>query len=217
MTFQKNDFIEIDFTAKTKDGNIFDSTIKENIDNAELKIQAKPFVFSLGQGMFLEGVEDFLIGKDENQKEHKIELSAENAFGKRDPKLIQTMPLKLFREHKINPIPGFSLNFDGRIGKILSATGGRVKIDFNNPIAGKDVIYEVNVLRKIEDLNEKISSFTEFLFKRKIDFEIKDKKLILEVEKPLIQFAQMFADKYKEIFDLDLEVKEKEIEKTDKN
>lgn len=89
-------------------------------------------------------------------------------------------------------------------------------VDFNNPIAGKDVEYKIKVLKKVEDLNEKIKALIEFLFKRDLKFEVKDKKLIIEVEKPMRQFVEMFAIKFKEIFDLDLEVKDIEEKKVEK-
>ena len=206
MTLKKKDFIEIEFTAKVKEGDIFDSNIKEDLQDKDIKTELKPFIFSLGEGMFLKGVEDFLIGKDIG--EYDIELTPEKAFGKRDANLVQMMPTRIFAEQNVNPIPGVMFNFDGRIGKILTVTGGRVLVDFNNPIAGKDVEYKVRVLRKIEDLNEKTKALIEFFFKRDLKFEIKDKKLIIEVEKQMKQFIEMFKDKFKEILDLDLEVKE---------
>ena len=206
MTFKKKDFIEIEFTAKIKEGDIFDSNIKEDLKGRDLKEEPKPFIFSLGEGMFMQGIEDFLIGKEVG--EYKIELTSDKAFGKRDAGLVQMMPIKIFAEQNINPLPGIMFNFDGRIGKILTVTGGRVLVDFNNPIAGKDVEYKVKVLRKVEDLNEKTKALIEFLFKRDLKFEIKDKKLIIEVEKPMKQFIEMFKEKFKEILDLDLEVKE---------
>jgi len=211
MTLKKKDFIEIEFTAKVKDGDIFDSNIKEDLENKDLKTEVKPFIFSLGEGMFLQGVEDFLIGKEIGK--HKIELTSDKAFGKRNPNLIQMMSIKIFVEQKVNPIPGILFNFDGRIGKILTVTGGRVLVDFNNPISGKDVEYQVKVLRKVEDINEKTKAFIDFLFKKDLKFEIKDKKLIIEVEKPMRQFIEMFKDKFKEILDLDLEIKEIEEKK----
>ena len=206
MTLKKKDFIEIEFTAKVKDGDIFDSNIKEDLEGRDLKTELKPFVFSLGEGMFLQGLEDFLIGKDVG--EYNIELTSDKAFGKRDANLVQMMPMKIFAEQNVNPLPGIMFNFDGRIGKILTVTGGRVMVDFNNPIAGKDVEYKVKILRKVEALEEKTKALIEFLFKRDLKFEIKDQKLIVKVEKPMRQFVEMFKDKFKEILNLDLEVKE---------
>ena len=148
MALERNDFIEIEFTGKIKDGDIFDSNIPEDIKKAKLSLQPKPFIFSLGQGMFLKGVDDFLIGKEIG--EYEIELQPENAFGKRDPKQVQIIPMKIFHQQKINPYPGAVFNFDGKIAKIISVSGGRVMTDFNNPIAGKIVTYKIKIKRKIE-------------------------------------------------------------------
>ncbi len=212
MTLQKKDFVEMNFTAKIKDGPIFDSNIAEDLKLAgiETKSPPKPFVFSLGEGMFLKSVEEFLIGKDPGK--YSIDLEAENAFGNREPRLVQVMPIKIFHEHKINPIPGVSLNFDGRVAKILSVNGGRVTVDFNHPLAGKAVVYDVNILRKVEDLNEKVSAFSNFLFGKDVVFEIKENKIIMELEKNFANFAKVFEEKFKELFGLGLEVKETTLE-----
>lgn len=208
MNLKKKDFIEIEFTAKVKDGEIFDSNIKDDLKKVNPDANPKPFVFCLGEDMFLKAVDEFLIGKEIGK--HKIELPPEKAFGKRDTKLIQMIPMKIFKEQKINPVPGIMFNFDNRIAKILTVSGGRVMVDFNNPIAGKDVVYDINVIRKIEDINEKIKSMINFLFRKDFKFETKNKKIILEVEKPMVKFVEMFKDKFKEILGLEVEVKELE-------
>ena len=210
--FRKKDFIEIEFTGRVKNGEVFDSNIKEDL--AELhaghshSIDSEPLALCLGEGMFLKSVEDFLIGKSETPATYEINLTPEQAFGKRDVKLIQKIPLRIFREQKINPIPGFAFNFDGRIGRVLASSGGRVIVDFNNPIAGKDVVYKIKILRKINDLHEKAKALIKFLFREDLKFEIKENKIILEVEKPAIEFVKLFKDKFKEMLDLELETKE---------
>ena len=207
---KKGDFIEIDFTGKVKDGEIFDSTKKEDlekINDGQSDSNTKPFTFCLGHEMFLKSLDEFLIGK-EIGKSHSVELEPEKAFGKRNPTLINKVPSRVFREQKLNPIPGISLNFDGQIGKILAVSGGRVIVDFNHALSGKDVVYDIKVLRKIEDLNEKVKALNDFFFKKDFKFEVKDKKLILEVEKPMVKMIELFKDKFKEILGLELEVKE---------
>lgn len=206
MTFQKKDFIEIEFTGKVKDGGIFDSNIKEDLEKLNPEAKPKPFVFCLGEGMFLKGIDEFLIGKEIGK--YNIELSPEKAFGSRVPSFIQMVPMKIFQSQNVRPYPGAVFNFDGRIAKILSVSGGRVTADFNHPLAGKEIVYEVKVLRKVENLDEKLKSFIEFIFRRELKFSVEGKKLIIEVEKELAKFVEMFKDKFKEIFDLDLEVKE---------
>ncbi len=218
MALKEKDFVEIEFTGRLKENKeIFDSNIKKDIEKAGLKTKPKPFIFSLGQGMFLKGVDEFLIGKKLGE-EYKISLTPEKAFGKRDPKKIKLFPISTFKQHEVQPFPGAVFNFDGKMAKVLSVSGGRVRVDFNNPLAGKDVEYTIQVKRKLDDLEEKIKAFSTFLFKKKLLFDIKDKELIMKVEKPMVKFVEMFKDKFKELFDLKLKVKEiqkksKEVEK----
>jgi len=207
MTLKEKDFIEIEFTGKIRDGDIFDSNIKQDIDGAGLKTPAEPFAFALGQGMFLKGIDDFLVGKEVG-KTYDVNLEAKDAFGERNPELMKLLPLNVFKQHKINPIPGAMLNFDGKPARILSVSGGRVRVDFNNPLAGKDVNYKIKVLKKLDKIDDKVNALNNFLFRKKFKFEIKDKKLILEVDKQFLKFVELFKEKFKEILDLDLEVKE---------
>jgi FKBP-type peptidyl-prolyl cis-trans isomerase 2 len=218
---QKGDFIEIEFTGKIKDtGEPFDSNKKEvlkELSPKEVDKKGKPFIFSLSNGMFLEGVDEFLQGKEPG-KEYTIELTPENAFGKRDPKKIERVPINVFKQNNLNPQKGAVFNFDNNTGKVIAVSGGRVLVDFNNLLAGKDVIYDVKVNRKVTDINEKAKAFIKFIFRKDIDFEIQDKKLILKADKQIKQFAEMLKDKFKEVLDLDLEVQDKDSsEKEEKN
>jgi FKBP-type peptidyl-prolyl cis-trans isomerase SlyD len=206
MSLQKKDFVEIEFTGRTEDGIIFDSNIQKDLNEAKIKSQAKLFTFAIGEGMFLKGIDEYLIGKEIGK--HKIELEPENAFGKRDSRLVQMIPIKQFHQQKINPVPGIVMNFDGRVGKILTVSGGRVMVDFNNPLSGKKVIYDLKIIRKVVDLNEKISAINNFLFQREFKFEVKDKKLIIETDSQMKRIVELFRNKYKEIIGLDLEVKD---------
>ncbi len=215
MEFKKKDFIEIEFTGKIKDGEIFDSNIKKDLEKTDLNVKPKPLIFCLGEGMFLEEIDNFLIGKD--IKEYKIELPPEKAFGNRDSKFVQMIPMKIFKEQKVNPIPGAMFNFDGKIAKILTVSGGRIMVDFNHPLAGKIVVYDIKVLRKIDDLNEKAKALTKFFTKKDFKLEIKDKKLTIHADKQFAQFLILFKDKFKEILDLELEVKEVEENPTKKS
>ncbi len=218
MTFKKLDFVELEFTGRLKNGEIFDSNIKKDLEELhsghDHPIEAKPFVICLGENMFLKSIEDFLIGKDIG--EYALQLTPEKAFGNRDSKLIMMIPMKVFREQRINPVQGDVFNFDGRPARILTVSGGRIMADFNNPLAGKEVTYKLKVNRKIDDINEKVKALLNFFFRRDVDFEVKDKKLVLNLEAPLKKFAEMFKDKFKELFNLDLEVNEIKEEKKEK-
>ena len=210
MMLQKKDFIEIEFTGRVKDSEVFDSNILEDIkklhEGHTHEIEAKPVIFCLGEGMFLKGIDDFLIGKEIGN--YQVELPPEKAFGVRLSQLVQMVPIKLFQSQKLNVYPGAVFNFDGRMAKVLTVSGGRVVVDFNNPLAGKNVVYDIHVLRKIEDLNEKIKSFIDFLFRREFKFSVQENKVIIEVEKQMSQLVEMFKEKFKDVFNMDLEIKE---------
>ena len=207
MPLKKKDFIEIEFTGKVKDGEVFDSNVKKEFDKLGSNTPAKPFVYCLGEEMFLKGVDDFLVGKEVGK--YEIELSPEKAFGKRNSAFIQLVPMKVFQEHKTAPVPGAMFNFDGKPARILTVSGGRVMVDFNNPLAGKDVIYDINVKKKIDDISEKAKALINFFFRQEIKFKLQDKKITLEVEKPMIDYAKLFKDKFKDVLGLELEIKEK--------
>jgi len=216
MELKKNDFIEIEFTGRVKDtGEVFDSNIKSELEKLHKghnhPIESKPFIYCLGAGMFMQSVDDFLIGK--KLGEYIINLNAEKAFGSRDQKAVQMIPLKIFLHHGRKPEKGEFFNFDGRVGKIASVSGGRVLVDFNHPLSGKDLIYEINVKRRVEDINEKIKAFNEFIFKKEIKYEISDKKVIYHVEENLMPLANIFKDKFKEIFGMELECVPEKINK----
>jgi peptidylprolyl isomerase len=213
MVFQKKDFIEVEFTGKIKDGEIFDSNIKKNLEKLNPNENPKPFIFCLGEGMFLKGIDEFLTGKEVGS--YTLELSPENAFGPRVPQFVQMIPIKVFKENNLNPTVGAVFNFDGRMAKVLSVSGGRVMVDFNNPLAGKNVVYEINVLRKVDNLNEKIKAFLNFLFRRDFKFTVEGNKVIIEAEKNFSQFIEMFKEKFKDVFSMDLEVKLIEGRKTE--
>ena len=87
-------------------------------------------------------------------------------------------------------------------------------IDFNNPLAGKTVIYNIRVKRKVTEINEKIKALNEFLFRRDFDFIVDGKKLTLKTEKNMKKIVELFSDKFRELLDLDINVLE--TEKTEK-
>jgi len=205
MELQKKDFIEIEFTGKV-DNNVFDSNIKEDLKILNPQANPKPLIFCLGEGMFLKGIDDFLIGKEAGR--YHVELTPDKAFGPRIPEFVQKIPIKVFQGQNVNPVPGAVFNLDGRIAKIITVSGGRVIADFNNPLAGKNVSYDINVLRKVDDINEKIKAMMLFLFRKEFNFSVDDKKITVEVSKEMSKFVEMFGEKFKEIFGLEVEVKE---------
>lgn len=212
-TVQKNDFIEIEFTGSSN-GKVFDTTNKDDAKELNLETEVKPMTISVGNDMILKGLDNELIGK-EIGKDYKLSLTPDKAFGKRDPKLLQTIPMRVFREKNIYPEAGMALQLDNQVAKVISVSGGRVTVDFNNPLAGKDVDYKYKILRKVDNNTEKVNSLQDFFFKQRFEFELKDKKVIFK-NQAIKQVIDMFSEKFKEITGLEFTVaEEKEKEKAD--
>ncbi len=203
---KKSDIIEIEYIGKTTSGNVFDTNIKEEAEKMSLPLENELAFIVLGQGMILKPIEDFLIGKKPGN--YKLELPSEKAFGKRQSSLLKIMPSSVFKNAE-KPIPGMVFQFDNQIGKITSVSGGRITVDFNHPLAGKDLSYELNIKRKIENQEEKVKILIQLFFNKKINFKIKDKKIIIEpnelkdIEK---ENLNKIKEKFNEILDLDLEI-----------
>ena len=179
-SIKEKDFVELEYTAKIKDGNtVFDTTdeklAKENkiyCKKQENKYDSKmpygPVKICIGTGSILKGLEDSLVGKEPG-KSYTIELSAENAFGKKNAKMLKIVNTNVFRKSNIDPMPGLQVNIDGIPGTIKSVTGGRTIVDFNHPLSGKEIVYDVKINRIITDEKEKINAFVSFQFNLKPD------------------------------------------------
>jgi len=217
MAIKKNDFIEIEFTGNITDTDeIFDTNIKKDAEKAGLSIKdIKPFVLSVGHKMLPKGFDEDLEGKEVG-KSYSVDIKPEDAFGKRNPQMVRMIPTKLFHEQKIEPQRGMQISLDGQLVKILSSDRGRTLVDFNNPLAGKKVTYKYKINKLITDEKEKIDALQEFLFRKKFEFDKKEKTVTFKVSKEFEPFVKMFAPKFKEILGLKIESKVVEEKKNEK-
>ena len=174
-TISKKDFVEIEYTGRIKENNlVFDTTsekvAKENKLNANSNYG--PVIICIGEQQILSGLDKHIEGR-ESGKEYEIEIKPEDAFGRKDPKLIQLMPTAKFKQQKIQPMPGLQLNIDGVVGTIKTVSGGRTLIDFNHPLAGKELLYNVKINRKVTDENEKLLGYLKLTLGSKGSNDIK--------------------------------------------
>lgn len=79
----------------------------------------------------------------------KATIPADQAYGPRNDKLIQNIPLSMFKAAGINPEVGKTYNLGGQMGLIKSITGSgeaqQVSVDLNHELAGKTLIFEVTL------------------------------------------------------------------------
>ncbi len=161
-TIKEGDFAEIDFVGRIKNtGEIFDITMeevakKENIYDSKLRY--RPAFLIVGEGMILEYLEQQIVGMKEGD-EKTIDIKMNDAFGIRDALKIKVLPLSAFSKNEVEPAPGMYLEVDGNRCKVQSVGSGRVRADFNHPLAGKDVSYWVKIRRIFSTTEDKASAF----------------------------------------------------------
>jgi len=199
MAIQKGDFIEITYTGYLKEDNsIFDTTDPE-IGKKEKIPNVKPIIIVIGEGQVIKGFEDAIIGK-ELGKEYELDLSSENAFGKKETNLLKIIPLNLFVKQKINPFPGLQVNIDGLIGTIKTVGGGRTIVDFNHPLAGKDIKYKFKPIKIIDGMKEKAEAYLNIIGLKDIGVKTEGKNILIETKKELPkELKEHFEKKFKEL------------------
>jgi len=114
----------------------------------------KPATLSLGAGQLAAAMEARLIGLAEGEM-HRFELAAGEAFGERNPELVQRVKLSLLRElgdpdaeYAVGDVVQFPTP-DGQAsyaGVVREVGDGWLRFDFNHPLAGAPVSFEVQVL-----------------------------------------------------------------------
>ncbi|RMD58021.1 peptidylprolyl isomerase [Candidatus Woesearchaeota archaeon] len=165
MPIKKGDFVELEYTGRLKDsGEVFDTTDESIAKESGIYQQGasyEPIIICVGEHHILPGIDEFLIGKEPG--EFELELPAEKAFGKKKPQLLQMIPMNMFRDQKIRPVPGLRLNIDGAVGIVKTVSGGRVVIDFNHPLSGKDVVYKLKVNRLVTDKKAQVEAILRVL------------------------------------------------------
>ena len=198
MRTKKGDFVELEFVALTEDGRVFDTNIREEASKIGVEDSEKvePLGICIGQGMLVKGLDKGLEDREAG-KDYSLEIKPEEAFGKRDARLVRTVPLMAFAEM---PRQGMFINVDGLLARVVSINGGRVLIDMNNPLAGKKINYRFRIKSIIEDKEKKIKIIAESMkaeLKKininkdngSIEVELKDKKQINDFEKRVKELA----------------------------
>ena len=181
-TVKEKDFVELEYTGKLEDDSVFDTTdakIAKDNNIFEKDAEYSPIVICVGEGQIIKGLDNGLVGK-ETEKGYTIKVSAEDAYGKKNIKLIQLIPTNKFLKQNIQPMPGLQVNIDGMMGLVKTVSGGRTLVDFNHPLSGKELNYDIKIKRVVKDDKEKISSIL------KVSLGLKDADVKVENNKASI-------------------------------
>ena len=129
--------VTLHFAIKLEGGDVVDSTFDK-----------QPATFKVGDGNLLPGFEQALYGLKSGDKRN-LPITPEQGFGQPNPQNVQVMPrdqfqgmelaeglLVIFNDAAKTELPGVVKAFDEK----------QVTIDFNHPLAGKNLAFEVEII-----------------------------------------------------------------------
>ena len=188
------------------DERLYDTTDAEAAKEAGIydeKTNYAPMAYLFGSKMLFPDLEA-AIESAEIGKETTVVIPCEKAAGVRNPKLIELHPIKEFYKQEINPYPGMTVSLGNKTGVIMSVAAGRVKVDFNNQLAGHDLKYIFTVTEEITDAKDKAMAIIELNLGTSEGFDVAveaDKVVVTEAE--ICKFnSEWPIAKYKIVADL---------------
>ena len=161
---QEGDFVALDFTAWTGEGDekrVIDTTDpevaeEEGLDDGEREFEPRTIV--LGEGFLFDAVEDAIVGEEVGYSD-TVTVPAADAFGEHDPEDVETVSADQIPED--DRYPGAQVQIDGQQGYLETIIGGRARVDFNHPLAGDDVTYDFEVVDEIEGVTDRAAGLLE--------------------------------------------------------
>lgn len=203
----KGDIVRIDYDGWVEDSNeLFDTTNAQTAKDAGVyneKMQYVPIPVLIGGGRIFPGLDEALENVEVGQ-EYDIVIPAEKAAGPRDPKLVEMVALREFIRQDVEPRIGMEVNIKNRMGIVTAVTAGRVRVDFNRPLAGKNLKYHFKVLSKAEDDEEKVKAVLEMDYGTAENFQIqvKDKSVCMVLPDVCKYDQKWLLAKYRIVADL---------------
>jgi FKBP-type peptidyl-prolyl cis-trans isomerase SlpA len=135
---QENSKVTLHFSLKLDDGSQVDSTFEN-----------EPATLEIGDGNLPEGFEKHLLGLSVGDK-RTVRVEPEDAFGQVNPGNIQQFKKEQFAQTG-ELEPGMVVSFQDASGSelpgvISEIADEKVSVDFNHPLAGKSLDFEVEIL-----------------------------------------------------------------------
>ncbi len=151
MKIQKNTVVKLHYTVTTGTGDTIDSSIG-----------SEPIEFMYGVGMLIPGLESQLEGKKVGYKD-QLHIVAKDGYGERNEEAMHTLPKSGFRpENEEELIVGMEVQLESENGPILAFVSEiketDVVLDLNHPLAGYDLIFDVEVMGIREANSEELKS-----------------------------------------------------------
>ncbi|MCP8308469.1 MAG: FKBP-type peptidyl-prolyl cis-trans isomerase [archaeon] len=179
MPLETGTLVYVNYIAKIKDTNeVIEVTIEEEAKKLGVHDPSRkyePRLIAIGEGWVLKGLDEALASANVGDKIN-VEITPEKGFGQRDPSKVKMIPLRKFGDKASEVRVGDEVEVENKIGIVRFVGSGRAQIDFNHRLAGKTLLYDVDVMRKVEADRDKIIA----LIKRRIPIEEEKIELTME-------------------------------------
>ena len=130
--------VTLHFSLSLDNGEVVDSTFDK-----------QPASFQVGDGNLLPGFEQALFGLKAGDR-RQLQITPEQGFGEPNPANVQVIPRSQFADIELaeDLVIGFAGGGDSELpGLIKSFDDGLVTVDFNHPLAGKTLSFEVEIIK----------------------------------------------------------------------
>lgn len=204
------DIITLDFDAwiTNPDGTeeLFDTTSEEHAKAGNIfneKARYEPVITIVGDGRMIPGLDRSFVGAEVGKKT-KVEIPPAEGAGERLPNMVEIISVRELQKQNIDPEPGMRVQIKEKVGTITAMTSGRVRVDFNDPLAGKTLKYEYTVTKKAETPEERVLGIIDADFGQSGEFMAKVTGDGLElVLADICKYNQVwYAVKFKVVSDL---------------
>lgn len=167
---ETGDFVLVNITAKTQKGRVFKVSSEEDAKKAGIYDEqdarqgyyTPDFVIVGKPGFLNEGLTETIEAMNFFEKK-SVRIPPNKAFGKRDPSKIERIGIAKFKKINEGKMPEIGKEFvkkgTGQRGTITNIVQGKVIVDYNHPLAGQNVDYNLEIVNKIESFEEKIEYF----------------------------------------------------------
>jgi FKBP-type peptidyl-prolyl cis-trans isomerase SlyD len=147
MNISKNKVVSIDYVLTSPTGDVLDKSSKGH-----------PLQYIQGMGQLIPGLEKALEGKGAGEA-LKAQIAHKDAYGARDEELVQIIPKENFEDIKDLKV-GMELEAESEEGvRVITVTaidGDRVTVDYNHPLAGMDLTFDVSIVEVRDATEEEI-------------------------------------------------------------
>jgi len=141
--------VSINYTGTLADGSTFDTSVGK-----------EPLEFMVGAGQMIPGFEKAVLGMKVGEKK-KFEIKAADAYGEYDKSAVQEVPMESFpKDTKL--VKGMQFGVQTEAGP-MAVTISEVKeksvmVDFNHPLAGKDLTFDIEVMKIRDATKDELAS-----------------------------------------------------------